>query len=362
MTKTHHGIGLMSGTSLDGLDIAYCSFEQKQGKWSYQILHTTCINFPDGLIQKLKIAPSLSSEKLIALDIEFGLWLGGQVKDFITSHNISPQYIASHGYTVFHQPEHGFTHQIGSGEEIYAACNVAVINNFRQLDVSLGGQGAPLVPIGDELLFGEYDACINLGGIANISYDMNGTRIAFDNCPANMVLNYLAEKEGKSYDHDGNMARSGKLLLPLFEKLNKLSYYNKSFPKSLGFEWVRDCIFSLEEFNNENTADLAHTFTHHIAHIIKADISKIHKTKGKLNVLITGGGSHNSYLIETIKNALGNNAQTDKASDELIDYKEALIFAFLGLLRIKHIPNCLKSVTGAKRDNCGGSVIGSLKF
>lgn len=359
MSKKYLGAGLMSGTSLDGLDIAFCSFQELEGTWKYDIINTSCIDFPLELKNRLKNAPKLTSEDLKKLDIDFGKWMGVQLINVTDELKIKPQFIASHGYTVFHQPDNGFTLQIGSGEEINVVTNLPVINDFRQLDVSMGGQGAPLVPIGDQLLFSQYDFCLNLGGIANVSFDRNHERVAFDICPVNMILNHLAEREGKPYDINGEIARSGRFLPSLYKKLENLDYYNQPYPKSLGYEWVRDNIYCLPEFKKENTKDLAYTSVMHIVNRIKTELnSPIPSYNRKSHVLVTGGGSHNSFLLDMIKKALDIGFEIDKPDKILVDFKEALIFSFLGLLRLKNIPNCLKSVTGAIESSCGGKIIG----
>ena len=363
MNSVFHGIGLMSGTSLDGLDIAYCHFFNNQGSWSYEIDVVSCITFPESLLTQLKSAPKLDSETLLQLDIHYGSWIGEQVNQFVSQNNIRPQFISSHGYTVFHQPNNNFTHQIGSGDAIYAITQIPVINNFRQLDVCLGGQGAPLVPIGDELLFDDFDVCLNIGGITNLSFNEKNKRYAYDICAANMVLNHLAEMKMMPFDKGGSMARSGSFIPGFYQKLEELAYYKEPFPKSLGFEWVNKNIFNLNYFNENSAEDLAHTFIAHIANRIKVACSAIDLPKSsKKKILITGGGSHNEYLLESIRNSLSEQFQIIKPNNKLIDYKEAVIFAFLGLLRLKGETNVLKSVTGASKNSSSGNLTGKIVF
>lgn len=359
MNKTYNCIGLMSGTSLDGLDIVYANFWQYNSNWKYQILKTNFQEYPEGLYDQLKHAKNLSSEELLILDVIYGKWLGEKVHEFITMSDIKPDFIASHGYTVFHQPKHSMTLQIGSGNDIFAICKIPVVYNFRQLDVALGGQGAPLVPIGDRLLFGEYDYCLNLGGIANISTEHVAGRIAFDIVPANMILNHISQKLGEPFDRNGSFASQGTIISKLLIQLESLDFYKKKFPKSLGSEWVEENILSLDVLNNFAPVDILATFVDHIASRIVDDVSFLNQEKKSANskILVTGGGAKNEYLIESIKYKLAGSAELIIPSDELVDCKEALIFSFLGVLRLKNAPNCLSSVTGAIRDSSGGIVI-----
>lgn len=363
MNSVFHGIGLMSGTSLDGLDIAYCHFYKNNDSWSYQIDKVSCITFPESLLNQLRFAPKLSSEALLQLDIQYGRWIGEQVNLFTSQNNIQPQFISSHGYTVFHQPKNTFTHQIGNGDAIYAITQIPVVYNFRQLDVCLGGQGAPLVPIGDDLLFDDFDVCLNIGGITNLSFKEENKRVAYDICPANMVLNSLAEMKMMPFDKGGNMAKSGSFIPSLYKRLEDLAYYKEVYPKSLGFEWVDKNIFSINYFNENSPEDLAHTFVAHIANRIKdacLTIDLLESSKKK--ILVTGGGSHNDYLLESIQNSLKDKFQIIKPNNELINYKEAMIFAFLGLLRLRGETNVLKSVTGASEDSCSGHLTGNVVY
>ena len=235
--KSYNVIGLMSGTSLDGVDIAFCKFVYNEG-WDYEIIDATTIKYPEDWEKRLYNLPESQAETLALTDIEFGQYLGKIVNDYISKNNFSVDFISSHGHTVYHQPEKRLTLQIGDGPSIFAVTGLPVIYDFRSLDVALGGQGAPLVPIGDKLLFNEYYYCLNLGGIANISFEDKGRRIAFDICPVNQVINYLASECGKSFDDKGTIASKGRLNLRLLNMLNDLEYYSQLPPKSLGKEWV----------------------------------------------------------------------------------------------------------------------------
>ncbi len=344
-------IGIMSGTSLDGLDMAYCIFEYKHNQWKYEIKHAETIAYDKEWKNKLQNIENQSALEFNLTHVAYGHWIGKEVKKFIDKHHISVDFIASHGHTIFHQPEKQLTTQIGSGAAIAAESQTTTICDFRTLDVALKGQGAPLVPIGDKLLFSSYDACLNIGGISNISYNANNKRIAYDISPANMVLNHYANQKNKAFDEGGHLARSGKLHTELFNSLNLLDFYATQAPKSLGKEWVLSKIFPLLNSFSLSIEDILHTFVEHIAFQIAKIITQQHLNK----VLITGGGTKNIYLIERIQN-YASNAVLIIPDEKTIDYKEALVFAFLGVLRITNTNNCLKSVTGALKDNCGGCI------
>ncbi|MDC9721433.1 MAG: anhydro-N-acetylmuramic acid kinase [Urechidicola sp.] len=341
-----HVIGLMSGTSLDGVDIVYTSFNVD---YKFEIIHADTIPYTDGWKQKLKNAFNQSSDEIEKLDIEYGVFLGELINTFITDKSIEKiDFITSHGHTIFHKPEEGYTLQIGDGEKIAAITNQKVVCDFRTQDVELGGQGAPLVPIGDQLLFAEYDYCLNLGGFANISFDDNGIRKAFDICPVNIVMNHYANQLGLEYDDGGKLASEGEINNDLFTELNQLPFYKGSIPKSLGYEFVVSDIFPLIDKYNLSVKDVLRTF---VAHTV-LQISKKITSNGKL--LITGGGAFNSFMIGELDRI--TSVEVVIPSTTIINFKEALIFAFLGLLRIENKVNCLQSVTGAKKDHSSGVI------
>jgi len=359
MKKKYYVIGLMSGTSVDGVDLAYCSFEYKN-KWSSDILYSKTVSYPDDMQERLKNCVDLPSVELLQLDHELGKWFGKQISRFISKENLTPLLIASHGHTVFHQPKRGFTYQIGNLYEIYHQVKIPVAGDFRSLDVTLGGQGAPLVPIGDSQLFSDYDFCLNLGGFSNISFDKNGKRLAFDICAVNSVLNYLAEKKGLPFDRNGETGANGRFIEALFLKLNELDYYQLKGPKSLGIEWVNEKVIPLLNNSNVKVEDQLHTYYRHIAYQIRLAIDDFIRTGSSKNMLITGGGAFNEFLISNIKNQMEDKASCVIPSEKMISYKEALIFAFLGLLRWMNKTNTLKSVTGAKYDSSGGVIVNNL--
>lgn len=346
-----HAIGLMSGTSLDGLDICYASFEKnKLGTWNFKILKSQTIAYSQNWETKLRQSIYLKSEELYALNSEYGFFLGETVQEFITKNQIKNiNVIASHGHTIFHQPKKKFTVQIGDGRAIKIITKIPVVYDFRSQDVLLKGNGAPLVPIGDELLFSQYDACLNLGGFSNISMRQNSRRIGFDICPVNIVLNHYSKKLNREYDEGGILAKSGNVDEEILSKLNSKEFYKNSPPKSLGIEWVLEEIFPVTDGLLPENA-LA-TFTEHAAEKISGIFEKY-----KLNsILITGGGAYNDYLIQKIK--AKSEAKIVIPNQEIIDYKEALIFAFMGVLRINNENNVLSSGTGSVHDHCSGLLV-----
>lgn len=353
---TYSMIGMMSGTSGDGLDLAYCHYE-KTDQWSFEIIHSMTIPFPEDLGEKLKKSHLLSALDLAILDVDFGRWMGEKVKEFCQQNQIFPQAACSHGHTVFHQPNKGLSLQIGNGWALHQACGLKVINDFRMLDVQLRGQGAPLVPIGDHLLFPQIDFCINLGGIANISMDADGERIAFDCCPFNLLLNEQATNLGSHYDNRGDWAREGSVNISLFNQLNNLSFYANNAPKSLGREDMEQEFMPLIRNSGLSEKDILSTLVEHYAFQI-SEVIKSNPAKEIPLILITGGGAYNTYFIERLDHHLQEKWSQFAASSELIEFKEALVFGFLGVLRLRDENNSLASVTGAKQDSCGGTIYG----
>ena len=341
-------IGLMSGTSLDGLDICYVRFDDNQ---LFEILHAETIDYSSDWRTKLTEAFQYSAMDLCQLDAEFGYFLGEQVKEFIHKNKIEKvDFVASHGQTIFHQPQKSFTLQIGNGAAIASRCQQKVVCDFRTQDVILGGQGAPLVPIGDELLFSQYDACLNLGGFSNISMNRNGKLIAFDICPINIVLNHYAKQLGFEFDKNGERAKQGHINTALVEELNLLNFYHQPFPKSLGFEWVTNEFLTIVDKYDISIEDKLRSCVEHFVIQIKNtfvlyDIN---------NVLITGGGVRNSFFINRLREL--STVEIIIPTDNLIDFKEALIFAFLGYRRVYNEINCLASVTGASKDHSSGII------
>jgi anhydro-N-acetylmuramic acid kinase len=345
------GIGLMSGTSVDGLDISAAYYSKKKDKYSFEFINGKTVLYNNEWKEKLLNAEYLSARDLQKLQVDFAKFCGEEVNIFLEKNHLQANFIASHGHTVFHQPELGYTLQIGCGATIAAKTGILTISDFRQKDVALGGQGAPLVPIGDLYLFSDYNICINLGGFANVSLKKNGSIVAFDICPLNIVLNELCKKINLPYDNEGIIARNGKLDNNLLKQLNEIEFYKSQHPKSLGAEWVKDKITPLlKNFEEEiSIYDLICTYTEHAATQIA---NKIPENSNK--VLISGGGAFNKYLLERIQ--LKTQAQIYVPELNIINYKEAVVFGFIGYLRIHSEINVLKSVTGAKKDSCSGVI------
>lgn len=344
-------LGLMSGTSLDGTDLALCDIDEH----GYRILVAETVPYDDTLRNKLATLEQASALEYVKVNVELGHYFGKIINDFIKRNNCHIDAIASHGHTIFHQPEIGLTTQIGDGNSIAAETGLPVVYDFRTLDVALGGQGAPLVPIGDELLFGEYDACLNLGGIANVSYRVDGKRIAYDICPCNMILNRLASRMNLAYDPDGQNARSGHVNQYLKSQLDNIEYYFINHPKSLGKEWFLKYFWPFFDSVDCSTKDLLATAVEHIATQIALSLRRA----GVKTLLVTGGGALNTYLVERVS-AIEPSIDVTIPDELIINYKEALIFAFLGYLRLNRKINTLSSVTGAKMDSVGGVVSGLL--
>jgi anhydro-N-acetylmuramic acid kinase len=349
--STYHVLGVMSGTSLDGLDLAIVKLEVINGKWSYELLSSESLEYSIDWKHKLKNAFSLDNQSLDLLDAEFGDFIGESIHNLIADQNIILDFIASHGHTVFHQPGQGITVQIGDAKAIYGQTNIPVISNFRALDVSLGGQGAPLVPIGDRLLFHEYNYCLNLGGIANISFEEESERRAYDICPFNMTLNYLTMELGLPFDEGGKIAQSGALDTELFNQLNDISYCQAAPPKSLGYEEFLKFWKPVLDDSKASTINKLRTVVEHCA----LQIGKTIASAGD-SVLVTGGGAFNNYFISRLKEITNNEVVIP--IDTTIEFKEAIVFALLGALKYRGDSNCLASVTGASQNNSGGVMYG----
>lgn len=343
-------IGLMSGTSLDGVDLAACTFSLVEGRWTFTTEATETYSYSDEWLDILKTLHLQSALKIFEVDAALGRYYAELIHIFIKKNQLRPDLIASHGHTLFHQPSKNFTTQIGSGAHISAITGYNTICDFRSKDVALGGQGAPLVPVGDHYLFSEYEACLNLGGIANISMiSEDGERIAYDICPVNMALNELAQRAGKDFDEDGILARSGNVISDLLHQLNSLPFYQQKGAKSLGREWYEE---SFKTFLLHGTVeDLSRTVVEHIAHQHQLAFSSISK-EGK--ILVTGGGAFHQFLMERMRILSNKNLQVPPK--ELVNFKEAIVFAFLGVLYYLGNVNVFDSATGSVKQHVGGAM------
>lgn len=350
--KTYSLAGLMSGTSLDGLDICVAEFFFSNEQWNYKIVSTETLQYSEKWKKQLENAPHLSGLDLVILDREYGTLLGSELLQFLKNKKVTIDLVASHGHTVFHQIDKKLSFQIGHGAFVSAACGIKTISDFRSLDTAYGGQGAPLVPVAEKYLFPKRSCFLNIGGIANLSiHQEKSSIIGFDVCPANQVLNYICQKGfDKQYDEGGIIAASGLIIESLMHQLSELDFYSMPAPKSLGREFTEENILPLLDFEKYSCADLLHTYNHHIA-------DQIHKSlmnyKGQMELLVTGGGAYNTFLMNLLKKKGISIVDT---SNDIIEYKEALCFCLLGLLRYLELPNVYSSVSGSQKDNSGGSI------
>ncbi|RYY38360.1 MAG: anhydro-N-acetylmuramic acid kinase [Chitinophagaceae bacterium] len=356
----YRAIGLMSGSSLDGLDIVFAEFNVNAGHWTWEIKAGGTYAYEGDWTQKLRNAASLSARDYLSLHAAYGRYLGEGVARFIIEKGLDYQValVASHGHTTVHDPERGVSAQLGDGAQIAAVTGLAVVSDLRSLDVANGGQGAPIVPLGESLLFTDFRLFLNLGGIANISVH-DGPPVAFDVCPANRVLNALAQKAGKDYDDGGKLAAMGTVNAPLLAQLNALDYYAQPAPKSLANEFGTDVVLPIIEAAGLSTEDALATYTEHVAVQIHEAIEDLLTGNDLQNrrLLVTGGGAFNTFLISRLREWLeDNNVEIVVADDNLVHYKEALIMALLGVLRWREENTALASVTGARRDSIGGAI------
>lgn len=363
-------IGLMSGSSLDGLDIAFVKFTETAGKWEFEIECAACIGYENEWIEKLKNAIHFSARQYLLLHTDYGRFIGNTVNEFIDKFGLQHKVnlIASHGHTTFHLPEKKMTHQLGDGATIAAVTQLPVVSDLRQLDVAFGGQGAPIVPMGEKLLFPHHRYFLNIGGIANISVNSKPTNnidshseesgfIAFDICAANRVLNMLASEKNFSYDEDGKMASSGKINDDLLQKLNSLNYYSLPYPKSLANSFGTEIIYPLIKSYDLATEESLCTYVEHIAFQIKNALIPFFSKIEAQQLMITGGGAFNKFLLTRIEKHLEEiNFEVFIPIDEVVNYKEALIMALLGTLRWREQNTVLASVTGSSRNSIGGAL------
>lgn len=342
----------MSGSSLDGLDIVYTHLEETGGKWNYEIIASACYSYSPTWIKELTHAINYSALKYQLLHTAYGRYIGQQVNHFIDANHLQHKVdlVASHGHTVFHLPDERMTAQLGDGAAIAAEIHLPVVSDLRSMDVALGGQGAPIVPIGEMLLFKDFDCFLNIGGIANISMIKDNKRIAFDVCPANRVLNMLSQELNMPFDEGGKLAASGNLNNDLLTELNSLEYYGKGYPKSLDNQFGTDVIFPLIKKKNISIKDALNTYTEHICMQVKNAVGNTQK-----KMLITGGGAFNIYLIERLKTHI-NSVEIIIPDTGIVQYKEALIMALMGALRWREEMNVLASVTGASQNSIGGTL------
>ncbi len=348
-------LGLMSGTSLDGLDMSYAIYNRDSDKWTYNLEEAVFIPYGEDMVSKLRHAIYNSAEQLLQLHVDYGKWIGKQCYQLIKEKQWEVDFISTHGHTVFHQPEKGITFQAGSLQHIFNAVKIPVVGDFRTIDVAKGGQGAPFAPIGDKVLFSEYDICVNLGGISNLSYDKEGNRIAYDVGPCNMILSYILKDSNLEYDDKGTIARKGNMINGFYDELNKLSYFSAPYPKSTGYEWFQSQVAPIvDKYYSCSLEDLLHTGVQHISFQLSQAFAKAKKDG---MVLLTGGGAKNDFLVETIRSLSNTNLNIVVPKVDIVDFKEALIFGLMGAMRWVGDNNVISSVTGASSDSCSGVIV-----
>lgn len=347
----YNAIGLMSGSALDGLDIAFVELTEIAGKWSYELKASACIPYEEAWKEQLKNASTLSVPQFLDLHTAYGRLLGTEVVKFIEAHQLfhKVHFIASHGHTAYHNPATQTSFQLGDGASIAAVSGIKVISDLRNKDVAYGGQGAPIVPMAEQLLWKEFDLCLNLGGIANLTVNRTPVK-AFDICPCNQVLDYFAQKVGKAFDAEGNLAASGNVVEAILVQLGNLDYYQIKGPKSLANPYSQELIRLLDKLEIK---DALATAIEHIATEISKCLQENKTTEAKL--LITGGGALNTFLIQKLvaKNPQLNIIVADEAT---IKFKEAIAMALLGALRWMEQDTVLASVTGAEKNSVGGAL------
>ncbi|NUO02944.1 MAG: anhydro-N-acetylmuramic acid kinase [Saprospiraceae bacterium] len=364
-TATNYkALGLMSGSSLDGLDLAFCDlkFTETGDLTAWHLVASDTLPFSENWKKTLAELPSGSALQLAEAHAGFGEYVGDLVNLFLKKYQLVPDFIASHGHTIFHYPNKRFTTQIGDGAAIAARTGIMVIDNFRAQDIALGGQGAPLAPLADRVLFSDYDFCLNLGGISNLTFKANNGRyVAYDIGGANQVLNALVQPLGLAYDDRGQLAASGKLNADLKTKADALPYFSQPYPKSLGNDWVRREHTPIFVEYDCPVADKLHTACRHIAGQIAVHLTQTLERENvkreQYKLLATGGGALNDFLIACIREACRDQQVEIVVPDaRIISFKEAILMALMGALRLLGKPNCIASVTGAGRDAVSGAV------
>lgn len=343
----YYVVGVMSGSSLDGVDVCLTKFNQlAEQKWSFEMIQTQTLELPQPLSNQLLSADQLQALDLLILDHQYGQWLGEEIKKWIETLSTKPSLIGVHGHTVFHQPASGVSLQIGSGLKISTTTGLPVVDRFRDKDVALGGQGAPLVPFGEGMLFSEYQAFINFGGIANISIHQDSVR-AWDIAPCNQVFNFLSRKVGKNYDSEGQLAKTGTVDDSWLHYLGTLEYFHQPPPKSLSNQWTEHVLKNAPSKPENALATYVEFLSTEIANTLNNEAKP-------MKLLLSGGGAKNTVLIDSIQQKVASHHHLELPSSDIIEYKEALIFAFLALFRHLQLPNVLASATGATRDSVSG--------
>lgn len=357
--RTYKVIGVMSGTSMDGVDLAHCELtEQENGKWGYKINVAKTYEYNDLWRLRLSKLRNQNALNVYKTDRYYGEYIGELINEFIAANNLEVDLIGSHGHTIFHQPENNVTYQIGSPSAIAAVTDIPTVSNFRAMDVAKYGEGAPISGIGDQLLFSEFEMCVNLGGFANISTTVEGTPVAYDICPCNILLNRIAREFGKEFDENGEIANQGSIDYDLLSDLNSIDYYAQAYPKSLGREWINEHFWYRVRQSEASKEDRMKTLVDHIGQQIGQNIENLAADSSTARVYVTGGGAFNTTLIDHLKTH--TDAEIIVPEPTVVDYKEALIFGLLAVLRVQNKTNILKSYTGAENDSIGGELAGNF--
>lgn len=361
-------VGLMSGTSLDGIDVALCEINGSSFDTTIQLLAFETVPFKKKMKEKIKKAcfkETSSVDTICSLNFELGKVFSDAIKTMLshTQYQSSDlDFIASHGQTIYHQPFDDQTHvastlQIGEAAIMAYEHKCPVISNFRVMDMAAGGQGAPLVPYTEYILYSEKNksrVLLNLGGIGNVTW-LDGSMdeshvIAFDTGPANMMINAAMKKlYHKEYDHDGEIASQGELISPLLDELICDPYFDMDIPKSTGRELFGEdrTLQLIEKYQNAHACDIVYTFTYFTVWCV---VYHLKKYIGKVDELIVGGGgAHNKEIMRLLKSELPR--VSVMSADEFginADAKEAMAFVVLGNETMHQKTSNMPSATGAK--------------
>lgn len=361
--KKYQVLGLMSGSSLDGLDIAFCEFIVEDQKiFSWQLLQADTIPFSEMWQSRLAHLPHQSALVYAQSHVYFGHYMGELVNQFLEKYSIQPDFIASHGHTIFHYPEKRMTAQIGDGAALAAVTGCPVISDFRTQDIAINGEGAPLAPTADKHLLSGYDFYLNLGGIANVSCNVNGKFVSFDIGGANQIFDALARLVDLDYDDEGKIASAGKVVNELLSEVNSIDYFAQKYPKSLDNQWVVNNLVKKYMEYPESVENRMRTAVEQLAQQTVQDVIQVIENEGfikqKYTMYPTGGGVFNTFLMQRMQELFLEKMDLEIVlpEKEIIQFKEAILMGLLGVLRMENIPNCMSSVTGAKRDTIGGAV------
>lgn len=360
--KTYRVLGLLSGSSLDGADLAVCSFSvdpltpTKLLSWNIHLART--IPYPQEWITRFKNLPGASARDLVLADTELGHYYGVLINQLLKEHSITVDLISSHGHTIFHFPELKTTTQIGDGAAIVSETGIDTVTQLRSVDVAFAGEGAPLAPLGDRYLYPGYTYYLNLGGIANVTAYQDEKIIAFDICPCNQIFNALAETIGQDFDRDGAIAASGNLNHPLLARLQDDDYLIKPYPKSLDNTWSQEHQVKQAIQWDARLEDKMNTAVEFVAlEIAKAcrQLTQPESSTERPTLFCTGGGALNAHLISRIAFHCPE-IELVLPSRKIIEFKEVSFIALAGLFRCLRVPNLYASVTGAPSDTINGAL------